>query len=313
MEKRHFTDSCYDEPSAKRIYQERNDSKYTDSFDSKSFITELLSDSIASNKEEHREETLTGYGDQLAFNENFDLFADPKFHEKLQYRFRRKKLDDLAIEDVYDGEIYRQLSNDGGFLSCSFNLSLIGNSDGVAVVKSSGASVWPVYFAINELSPKERFSRKNRLLAGLWFGKGKPYFPTFMRPFTLSLQELYFEGIQVNVPNKKLQTYRVTVLDMSLDAPAHCLWQSMKQFNGYFGCGKCKEPGEQLVIGIGQNGSKRQCHIHPYNKNNVMGHAPSRTHEEMKQHAKEALSNIGQGKSKNITWSLGDTNVIFLC
>ena len=39
-----------------------------------------------------------------------------------------------------------------------------------------------------------RFSRGNRLFAGLWFGKGKPHFPTFLKPFAWSIQKLYVEG-----------------------------------------------------------------------------------------------------------------------
>ena len=39
-----------------------------------------------------------------------------------------------------------------------------------------------------------RFRRSNRIFAGLWFGKGKPHFPTFLRPFSLSLRELYHKG-----------------------------------------------------------------------------------------------------------------------
>ena len=30
--------------------------------------------------------------------------------------------------------------------------------------------------------------------AGLWFGKGKPHFATFMKPFCQSIRNLYTEG-----------------------------------------------------------------------------------------------------------------------
>lgn len=39
-----------------------------------------------------------------------------------------------------------------------------------------------------------RFSRMNRIFAGLCFGKGKPHFPTFLQPFALSLRALYNPG-----------------------------------------------------------------------------------------------------------------------
>ena len=40
-----------------------------------------------------------------------------------------------------------------------------------------------------------RFRRANRIFAGLWFGKGKPHFPTFLQPFSLAIRELYHKGI----------------------------------------------------------------------------------------------------------------------
>ena len=84
------------------------------------------------------------------------LISDPEFLEKLKYRFQRKILNKGAIEDVYDGELYQQLSKEGGFLSNPSNISFLANTDGVSIVRSSGASVWPVYFIINELPPLER-------------------------------------------------------------------------------------------------------------------------------------------------------------
>ena len=39
-----------------------------------------------------------------------------------------------------------------------------------------------------------RFHRKNRLFGGLWFGKKKPHFQTFMQPFATSLRDLFHKG-----------------------------------------------------------------------------------------------------------------------
>jgi len=41
-------------------------------------------------------------------------------------------------------------------LSSPDNISLLGNTDGVALVRSTRAGVWPVYYVINELPPRER-------------------------------------------------------------------------------------------------------------------------------------------------------------
>ena len=88
----------------------------------------------------------------------FLLFnSDNNFLEKLNYRFNRTKSCPEAIEDIYDGELYQMLFKEGSFLYDPNNLSFLANTDGVAIVRSSGASVWPVYLTINELPPLERY------------------------------------------------------------------------------------------------------------------------------------------------------------
>ena len=76
--------------------------------------------------------------------------------KKLQYRFSRTKIDAGAIEDVYDGELYKKHFCPGGFLSNQHNISFLGNTDGVALIRSNGYGVWPVYLVVNEIPPSER-------------------------------------------------------------------------------------------------------------------------------------------------------------
>lgn len=45
------------------------------------------------------------------------MCTGPEMIEKLQYRFRRNKVDPDAIEDVYDGELYKEHASPGGFVS----------------------------------------------------------------------------------------------------------------------------------------------------------------------------------------------------
>lgn len=45
--------------------------------------------------------------------------------DKLQYRLRRVKVDPEAIEDVYDGQLYKEHSIPGGFLSDPNNQHLL--------------------------------------------------------------------------------------------------------------------------------------------------------------------------------------------
>jgi len=76
------------------------------------------------------------------------------------------------------------------------------NTDGIPLYKSSGISIWPIYLAINELPPKMRFSKKNMILWGVWQGKGKPVFQTFLRPFIEDMKMLKNEEWRIHTWNR---------------------------------------------------------------------------------------------------------------
>lgn len=80
------------------------------------------------------------------------LVSDKETWSLLQERFKIPSFSG-AIRDVYDGDLYRKHL---GFLSQPANVSLMINTDGVAVFKSSNASLWPVWVVINELPKRKR-------------------------------------------------------------------------------------------------------------------------------------------------------------
>ncbi|CAH3170337.1 unnamed protein product [Porites lobata] len=108
-----------------------------------------------------------------------ELMQRREFQEDIKYRFLREKTSPHNIEDVYDGHLYKKLFENNGPLSQPENLSLKFNTDGVSIFKSSGSSIWPVYFEINELPPSKRKRLENMLLGGLWFSDKKPVMSTF--------------------------------------------------------------------------------------------------------------------------------------
>ena len=57
--------------------------------------------------------------------------------------------------DIYDGDVYQALVHDG-FLSNKCNISLLFNTDGIPVFRSSTFSFWPLHFIVNELPFKMR-------------------------------------------------------------------------------------------------------------------------------------------------------------
>ena len=81
------------------------------------------------------------------------LLIDPKIWKHLQQRFERST--NGSICDIYDGAAYQKY---GEFLSKEnpAHTSLLCNTDGVALFRSSKFSIWPIWLVINELPPSQR-------------------------------------------------------------------------------------------------------------------------------------------------------------
>lgn len=79
------------------------------------------------------------------------MMEDPDTWENLQKRLKRSESD--AIKDIYDGVGYNKHSD---FLTHPAHISLLFNTDGVAMFRSSKISIWPVWAVVNELPPTLR-------------------------------------------------------------------------------------------------------------------------------------------------------------
>ena len=58
-----------------------------------------------------------------------------------------------SLRDVYDGELYQRHVD---FVSQPANVTLLLNTDGVPVFRSSKATLWPVWLIVNELPRRLR-------------------------------------------------------------------------------------------------------------------------------------------------------------
>ena len=98
-------------------------------------------------------------------------------------------------------------------------MSVLFNTDGVPVFRSSRFAFWPLYLVICELPYKNRcvficlydrssdflrtlalivrFVKENRIFAGLWYGDQKPDMTLFLRPLCEALTRLYNEGTSI--------------------------------------------------------------------------------------------------------------------
>ncbi len=61
------------------------------------------------------------------------------------------------ITDISDGLLYKTLVSEGRLLANEKSISVILNTDGVVVFKSTNYSIWPVLLMINELPFSERY------------------------------------------------------------------------------------------------------------------------------------------------------------
>ena len=84
-----------------------------------------------------------------------DLFTKCGDTLNLAYRFTRNKISSSAIEDIFDGQMYKSMV--GGLLMTDPNaLSVAFNCDGVPIFKSSNFGIWPLQGILNELPPQQR-------------------------------------------------------------------------------------------------------------------------------------------------------------
>lgn len=173
------------------------------------------------------------------------LFKRPGFYDKIaNYRFNRKKKNVDNLEDIYDGLIYKKLVSEG-FLSCKSNVSFTWNTDGVPLFKSSKFSIWPFFLSINELPYDDRIKKENVVLAGIWFGLHKPVPNLFMGVFRDSLKKL-FKGVDFKINKKETVKCRGMIICGTCDLCAKSLFLNMKQYNGWYGCQKCRIRGERI-------------------------------------------------------------------
>ena len=155
-----------------------------------------------------------------------------------------------TIKDISDGSAYRNMLKDDGFLCDKYSLTAIINTDGVNLYSSSKVELWPIFMAINEISPKARFSRDNLLLVGIWQGKGKPPFKVYIESLAPHLNSLYHEGFNFTLDGDNI-TVKVKVVCGVFDLPAKASILEMTYFNGKDACITCEASGMTVKQGKG--------------------------------------------------------------
>ncbi|XP_071855030.1 uncharacterized protein [Apostichopus japonicus] len=168
------------------------------------------------------------------------LFEREDITVNLAYRYNRHKKQEGNLEDIFDGEIYKNLEEVHNFPN---NFTYTFNTDGMPVFKSASYSLWPIYIMINELPPSLRM--KNLLLAGVWFGQKGPRMNIFLEKFVREARILADDGVEWENEGEIIRS-KFYGICCCADAPARAALQNRLQFNGYMGCGLCYHPGRAV-------------------------------------------------------------------
>lgn len=174
------------------------------------------------------------------------LLDKPGFIENLshQYRGRHKQSRD-AIEDIYDGALYKAHVEKNNSEANIFTLSFMWYSDGAPIFKSRKYSLWPLYFIINELPYAERIKKENVLVAEIWFGESDPVPDLFLKPIYDQLAGFQV-GKVLTTNDLEMHTVKAFLLCGTCDSPARADFLNHVRFNGEYGCFRCLSKGYSI-------------------------------------------------------------------
>lgn len=196
------------------------------------------------------------------------------------------------LSDIASGQMYVDLQENGFLAPGSTNVSALFNTDGICLFSSTRVELWPLLIAINELPPSMRFARENIIIAGIWQGKGKPPFASFLSAFASEMHELYHGGLKILIDGEHIQV-KVAVVCAVMDLLAKCAALNMTQFNGLYACSTCEEPGETATQGKGHS----RCYPYRSQDNCV----PMRTEENVIESMHEATPTNRQKGFKGVS------------
>jgi hypothetical protein len=115
-------------------------------------------------------------------------YADPERAFKLRYRSQRE--DDDGYSDIFDGDLYKELVEEGFFLD-KRDIALIGSTDGYQIFRQKTDSCWIVMFINANLSPDIRVKKENLMISAIIPGPDQPKdFNSFLYPIIDELKIL---------------------------------------------------------------------------------------------------------------------------
>ncbi|XP_053204895.1 uncharacterized protein LOC128389358 [Panonychus citri] len=155
-------------------------------------------------------------------------------------------------------DFYRKLWSDFEE-DVDFKVTLIINNDDARLTKSTKTFITPLSFQLAELPMKHRCNSRNIGLSAFWCGEAKiSHEQLWQHGFMHELQGL-LDRVNHFMYEQLEYTYAVKVGLIVMDSVAKAKSLNIKQFNGFFGCPYCFEPGKTVII----NDRSRK-HVYPY-------------------------------------------------
>lgn len=142
---------------------------------------------------------------------------------------------DRNILDLLDGSYYKKISENGF-------LHLMIFTDRIQITKSNNKQFWPVLLSLCEIPPKLRDSIENKLVFGVWIGEKKPNSNILFENLINQIEKINENGLTIRKNGFNLM-YKLRIYGVLCDSPAKSLVINMNQFNGYYGCPYCLNPG----------------------------------------------------------------------
>jgi len=143
----------------------------------------------------------------------------------------------------------------------SNDFSLLVNTDGVPLFKSSATSFWPVLARLNEVTSKE--SNHNVLLLGVSVGRSKETIMYLLQNIVNQCSKLSTSGVNWKDNANILQVSKIFISGVICDSIAKPMIQKIKQFNGTYGCSYCLHPSNDHYFYYERNRSPmRDRHSH---------------------------------------------------
>jgi len=157
-----------------------------------------------------------------------------------------------VISDVQDGNIYKNMCAEGGFLYSerypeNFNLTFTVSLDGVIVHKCPRCELHPVLALINEIPEPARYKMENMIVIAVWQSKSDVNWNTFIAELNKLFEKLADEGIDLILHGEVVRV-KIAVINFTMDLKERYLFLSMTNHKGKFPCIFCYNQGDSIIL-----------------------------------------------------------------